>query len=111
MRVLGYSKHWPKLQKTIHTTFRMTRRDVDWHTGEYVQEVYHPRSKTDREIINPKSLIFEKVNKWFYEITDAEAVEDGFIDAQDMRQWLKEAHGDRINKERINKLTVRVIKV
>jgi hypothetical protein len=110
MRVMGYTKRWSKLQKEVHTTFRFTRKDRDWETGEYVQEVYHPRSK-NREIMNPKALIIEKTPKWWYEITDTEAIEDGFVDAQDMVTWLIEAYGqDRVNKERVNKLKIKIIK-
>ena len=109
MRVLGYTKKWSKLQKEVHTTFRFTRKDKDWYTGEYVQEVYHPRSK-DREIINPKCLIIEKRNLFCKSITDEEAIEDGFESAIDMRNWLVKAHDlVRVKFEVIHKLTIKIV--
>ncbi len=109
MRILGFSKKWKKLYKPIHTTFRFSRKDKDWEVGEYVQEVYHPRNK-DREVMNPKCLIVEKKNLWCFQITDTEAVEDGFEDSTDMCYWLAEAHGkERLDREQIHKLTIKVI--
>ena len=112
MRVLGYSKKWDKLQKTQHTTFRFTRKDRDWALKEMVQEVYHPRSSKDREIVNRMSRIDGIQSLWVKDITDAEAVEDGFKDAVDMLAWLVAAHGsERCQKEQIHKLSITVISV
>ncbi len=58
MRILGFSRKWPKLYNPVHTTFRYPRKDADrgrdWHEGEHVQEVYHPRHK-DHEVMNAEA--------------------------------------------------------
>jgi len=99
MRILGFSKKWPKLDKPwfardIHTftTFRYPRRDRDWEVEEVVQVVYKPRSKEREPLgiariirIQPKDMS----KRWSYYapfagtntpdmISPAEAEEDGF---------------------------------
>ena len=108
MRILGYSKKWPKLQKEIHTTFRFTRKDKDWQVGEYIQEVFHPRNK-DREVINPIAQIIDIHALKCIDITQEEAIEDGFSCTLEMLGWLLKAHGDRVNNELIHKLEIKVI--
>lgn len=48
MRILGYTEMWGKLKEMEHTTWRLPRKDAnrgrDWASGEFVQEVYKPRS-------------------------------------------------------------------
>ena len=108
MRVLGYSKKWDKLKKPEHTTFRFPRKDSakgrDWHVGETVQEVFHPRGK-DREFIQV-AMIIKKEPRLICSIDDEEAVEDGFPEGfPQMMEFLNQPKGDAI----INKLTLRVV--
>jgi len=118
MRILGFSKHWVKLEEKEFTTFRFQRRDADWEIGEQVQIVYKPRTK-GREILGVATIIgrntrlipsaasyVAKVNAPL--ITHAEVVADGFESVNEMRQWLQRAYG----RERVllmNKLTLRKI--
>ena len=105
MRILGYSKKWEKLQKPVHTTFRYPRKDKDWHEGEIVQEVYKPRSK-EREFIQVAKIIYKEA-KVINELTEDEAIEDGFSSAFEMWIYL----GKPNMKTPINKLTLEVEKV
>ena len=97
MRILGFSKKWPKLNKRwfepnlqTFTTFRFPRKDRDWEVEELVQVVYKPRSK-EREPLGMARIIRKQekdTNKKFYifgdtckdpdVITPADAYEDGF---------------------------------
>ncbi len=107
MRIIGFSKKWDKLQKPEHTTFRFPRKDADkgrdWKFGETVQEVYKPRSKTQREFIQIAEII-KKEPKAIEDITEEEAVEDGFESLLMMWMFL----GQPRMKKLINKLTLRV---
>jgi hypothetical protein len=112
MRVLGFSKRWPKLQQELFTTCRFPRKDRDWTVSEVVQIVYHPRSK-DREILafaqivdkEPKTLLGKLPNSF----TDKEAQEDGFNDWPDMENWLAKIYG-KWRPTDINKLTLKVVR-
>ncbi|KKN74755.1 hypothetical protein LCGC14_0387970 [marine sediment metagenome] len=104
MRILGFSKKWPKLNDIEFTTFRFTRKDRDWLAGENVQIVYKPRSK-EREILGV-ARIKEKEFLKVWDITEYEAVVDGFNNALEMWQWLGKPKGYK----RINKLTLRWLK-
>ena len=113
MRILGYSVKWPKLEKPIHTTFRLTRKDNDWEIGEIVQEVYRPRSK-QREVLGTAVILSKDKRlmrfgvRGFPHPTEEEAQEDGFKDLDEMWLWLRKAHGaDRLLREPLNKLTLR----
>ena len=127
MRILGFSKKWPKLNKQwyerdLHTftTFRYPRRDSDWGVEEVVQIVYKPRSK-EREplgiarIIRIETKDMGKNCYSFYHYADAmkdseiiltsEAEEDGFTgrhgggDVRAMIDYIKDwKRGDIINK-------------
>jgi hypothetical protein len=111
MRILGFSKHWPKLDTFEFTTFRLPREDKDWHVGEVVQIVIRPRSK-DREVLGIATIVSKEV-RWGREcpfrepkaITEQEAIEDGFNSLEEMRQWLTAAHGARFRGQ-INKLVL-----
>ncbi len=113
MRVIGFAKKWPKLQKPVHTTFRFPRKDSDrgqdWHEGEIVQEVYHARSNVDREILGVAEII-GKEPKRVCEITWDEAIEDGFPNGNiEMFEWLMKSHrlnATAIKDKMINKLTL-----
>jgi len=117
MRILGFSKHWVKLEEKEFTTFRFARKDRDWEVGEQVQIVFKPRSK-DREVLGvamiigknrrliPSAISYMALN--VLPVTDAEAIADGFESVAGMREWLQGTHG----KERallMNKLTLRKI--
>ena len=112
MRVMGFTKKWDKLKNPIHTTFRFPRKDsdrgFDWSIGEVVQEVYKPRSK-EREFIQTAKII-SKETKTVREITEQEAIEDGFSNCFFMTLFLfrpKPLRKADFNKV-INKLTLQV---
>jgi len=102
MRILGFCKEWDKLKKPIHTTFRFPRKDTDWAFGEVVQEVYKPRSKEHKFI--QIATIINKTPKQIRDITEAEAIEDGFENAEEMRLFLGKPDMDKT----INQLTLEV---
>lgn len=111
MRIIGFSKKWFKLSQPEFTTFRFHRKDADkgrdWHKGEQVQIVFHPRHK-DREILG----IAEIVNiepRYLARITEQEAKEDGFADYLSMMHWLSSTYKpqDLLRKQPMNKLTLR----
>ena len=108
MRILGFSKKWPKLYKNsddLFTTFRCPRADKDWAVGELVQIVYKPRSKEREKLgivrIEVKELksffwmIPYKVDQIVTRVTNKEAIEDGFDDLKDMWRYVSKInHGD-----------------
>ncbi len=117
MRILSFSKKWPKLNNPIlFTTFRYERRDTDWQVEEVVLVVYKTRTPEREELgiarIIRKDLkdLDKRYLKWPIDtpggnLTREEAVADGFpgfmgggdIDA--MRQFLREpGRGSLINK-------------
>ena len=115
MRILGFTEKWPKLRQPEFTTFRLTRRDKDWQTGELVQVVYKPRSKS-REILGTAEIIRKEHRcllcssvRHCRRIIPSEAEQDGFKSLSDMETWLLKAHGSRVLEEPINKLTLRWI--
>ena len=95
MRVLGFSKKWPKLYQPEFTTFRFPRKDSDrgrdWKVGELVQIVYHPRGK-DREVICVAKII-SKTPRKLEDVNDTEACLDGFESAKDMHYWMLKTYG------------------
>jgi hypothetical protein len=110
MRRMGFSKKWDKLQQPEFTTFRFARRDKDWYVGEQVQIVLKPRRKGGGEKLGIAEIINKRYNAQA-DVTNAEAVEDGFNDVRDMEQWLIKTYGRaRVNYEPINKLTLKWIK-
>ena len=92
MRIMGFEKHWRKLDNNIFTTFRFSRRDTDWHVGETVQIVVQPRASKNsgkREHCGTATII-GKEPRIIRDITDAEAIEDGFPGGRmGMFRWLK----------------------
>jgi hypothetical protein len=121
MRILGFSKMWPKLtQGWEFTTFRLPRLDKDWQPKETVQIVLKPRSK-ERVLLGtaeirkveprqfPRQMIKLSLQHGVPYITDSEAKIDGFNDLDDMFKWMLKTHGhdDRFLFEPINKLILR----
>jgi hypothetical protein len=108
VRELGFSKEWDKLKKPVHTTFRLPRKDSDkgrdWKVDEVVKEVYKPRSP-QRKVLQAARII-GKEPKWIKDISESEAIEDGFANAFEMWQFLKRPH----MLLTINKLTLEVLK-
>ncbi len=112
MRVMGFSVMWEKLSNPEFTTFRLPRKDTDWHIGERVQGVYHPRSKTRKflflaNVINVWPCSFDGL--FAHVITEEEAIEDGFTDLKAMQDWLKKAHNSLDSSQIFNKITLRRI--
>ena len=89
MRILGFSRKWDKLQQDTFTTFRWRRKDADkgrdWHRGETLKIVYHPRH--EHEVLGIAQVII-KETKQCQMITDAEAIADGFQDTGEMMDFL-----------------------
>lgn len=123
MRILGFSKKWPKLQLAEFTTFRFRRRDRDWEVGELVQIVYKPRRKGGGEFLGIAQVLSSET-RWvlnaeddelkyyadYFEVkavTEEEAIADGFKDRADMVAWIGKAHRLRNVLEPMNKLTLR----
>ena len=111
MRILGFSVMWNKLESLEFTTFRLPRKDIDWHIGERVQVVYHPRSKDRKplflaDIINVEPRSFDPAIAPV--ITYNEALADGFPNGTiGMRAWFEKSHGHFNASTIFNKLTLR----
>ena len=117
MRVLGFTKKWPKLQRPEFTTFRYVRNDKNWFIGEEVQLVFHPRHK-DHEllgigrIISIELRILKRPDKDWVPfgdwplVTDEEAIADGFASRIEMLSWLRKTYG-RHYWPAIQKITIR----
>lgn len=117
MRILGVSRRWDKLNRPDWTTFRFTRKDKDWQIGEVVQVVLNPRSK-HREKLGVAEII-SKEPKWMKpklradipDITQEEAIADGFEEWRDMWAWLLKRYDiRRLLGEPMNKLTLRWVR-
>jgi len=104
MRILGFSKKWPKLEQPEFTTFRFARNDKDWEVGEAVQVVYKPRSKGREPLGNAQ--IISKESRDCGALTKEEAIEDGFVSRFEMFAWITRVHGTRWAYEEMNKLTL-----
>lgn len=113
MRILGVEKKWPKLRQSEFTTFRFSRRDKDWEVDEEVQVVYKPRSK-EREVLGiarikdkcARMLVNNPVSP-VGEVSEGEAVADGFEFKKAMQVWMWDRYKRRIFDEPINKLTLK----
>ncbi len=125
MRILGFTKKWPKLQQGEFTTVRFPRRDEDWAIGERVQIVYKPRRKGGGEKLGIAEIIFKEARAmaWhgdktgYQKVTNEEAIADGFEDTPDkkayFRMWefLFDAYGGwRLVNKPMNKLTLRWVR-
>ena len=120
MRILGFSKEWPKLSQAQFTTFRLARKDKDWEVGETVQIVLRPRSK-DRKVFGIAEIIAKEPRRmgWHHSnpiipmATKEEALEDGFEAEKGFSAyaafaaflWATHDH-DRLLKELINRLVL-----
>ena len=132
MRILGFSKKWPKFElnkpvgeRELFSTYRFTRKDKDWEVEELAQIVYKPRSK-EREILGIARIIRKQPKdlkkRWSYYptprcpntpdmITPYEAEQDGFTgmhgggDFEKMHRFFIDTYGySRCENEPINKL-------
>ncbi len=106
MRVLGFSKKWDKLSNIEFTTFRFPRKDRDWATGEEVQIIVKPRRKGGGEKLGTARINYKEFVR-IRDITEDEAIKDGFHSTFEMWLWLKKPAG----KKPINKLTLRWLDV
>ena len=117
MRVLGFSKKWPKLEQKEFSTFRYSRIDKDWGIREEVKVVFQPRRKGGGDVLGIAKIIntevreFDKVysdmmNDGVPLITEKEAIADGFNGVADMINWLKKTYGRLDFMPRMNKLTL-----
>lgn len=125
MRIMGFSKKWPKLNRDIFTTYRFPRKDRDWAVEEVVQIVYKPRSK-EREPLGIARIIRKQEKdlskRWSYYplpsypntpdmIDPSEAYEDGFSgmhgggDVEKMMKFFNETYG-YVRDKKMNKLTL-----
>lgn len=113
MRILGFTEKWVKLGQREFTTFRFTRKDKDWQVGEVVQVVLKPRSK-QRQVLGVAEII-SKEPRWMKpklredipDITQGEAMADGFKEWRDMWEWLLKRYDiRRLLGEPMNKLTL-----
>jgi hypothetical protein len=110
MRILGFSKRWGKLQHDTFTTFRVPRKDAikgrDWHEGEVVGIYYHNRCP-DREYLGDAQIVRNETT-WFSDITNHEAIEDGFPDGiSGMYAFMRKSHGYIGDDILLNKLTLK----
>ena len=114
MRILGFSKRWDKLHQSEFTTFRFPRKDKDWYVGEQVLVKYKPRSPAN--IVLGQAEIISKELRWMkpklrndiLDITQEEAVTDGFEGWRDMWNWLLKTYDIRkLLREPMNKLTLK----
>lgn len=105
MRIMSFSRRWPKLEQDSFTTFRFPRKDAikghDWHLGEALQLYYHSR-RPDRQYLGDAQII-EKIWRRIDQITEVEAIVDGFQTLEEMLDFLGQPDG----KEWINKFTLK----
>lgn len=110
MREIGFSEHWKKLNQGEFTTFRLPRKDKDWSVGEVVRVVYRPRSKQRQILCHATIITKHHIADIRNQITDAEAVADGFPafgGTGGMLEWMLKAHDiRRLVLEGLNKLTL-----
>lgn len=57
MRILGFSKKWPKLKEPEFTTFRFERKDKPHYVGEQLQIVIQPRRKGGGEKLGIAEIV------------------------------------------------------
>jgi len=109
VRILGFSKKWPKLEQKEFTTFRYRRKDADkghdWHNGETLKIVYRPRH--EHEFLGIAQII-KKEPKQCQMITEEEAIADGFQDKGEMMDFLNPPAP--AGMQIINKLTLKWLK-
>lgn len=108
MRIFSFCRKWGKLnldlpieQRSDFTSFRFVRKDKDWQEGERVQVYFKSRSP-QREHLGIAEIV-EKLPKAIKEISEFEAVADGFNNACEMWIFLDKPSFSKM----INKLTLR----
>ena len=104
MRIMSFTKPWPKLTKPSFTTFRLQRRDKDYQLNERVKVVLHARTR--HRMVMGSADIIGKEEVDLNQITEVEAMEDGFDNAEQMIEWLRLAHGSRLGQVPLHKLTL-----
>lgn len=114
MRILGFSKKWPKLEQDEFTTFRFTRKDKDWAVDEQVKVVYKPRQKGGGEFMGRAEIINKELRRMVTPPLESnelywEAKADGFANYNEMWEWLWSIYRNRIFSEPMNKLTLKWI--
>lgn len=116
MRIISFSKMWAKLSQSEFTTFRFPRKDAyrgrEWHEGEEVQVYFKSRSPTRQKLGDALIVRVEKrlIGDCDSDVTEAEAIADGFDSIQDMENWMIKTHGaERVLSESMNKITLRYI--
>lgn len=107
MRILTFYTLWEKFKKDEFTTYRFTRKDKDWQISEFVKIVYKQRSKTERRELGIAEIIVKEPRWILKDVTEVEAKKDGFQSISDMVNFFQKSYGDRIEKEPMNKLTLR----
>jgi len=107
MREFGFSRNWGnKLNSNAFTTFRFKRKDKDWQLGETVRIVMSPRSKK-RQVLCV-ATIMTKEQRYASEISDSEAIIDGFNDRWEMERALLDMYGvERVDNEPFFKYTLK----
>ena len=112
MRILGFSKHWEKLNNDEFTTFRFPREDKDWEIGERVQVFYKPRSSKNKQYLGVAEICNKEERPMYvYNIDgDREAQEDGFANKHEMLLWLNKVYGKRWLYQSMNRLTLRWVR-
>ena len=108
IRVMGFSRLWPKLNQEQFTTIRFPRKDKDWVVGEVVKVTYRLDSK-ERLVIGTTQIV-SKTPIMLHDLSDAEAREDGYEDLQAMVVRMHDVHGDRVLSEPMNKLRLKFVK-
>ena len=100
MRILSFCKMWEKLSNPEFTTFRWERKDRDWEKGESVQIYFKSRSPQRHKL--ETGIILNKEPRRICDITEEEAIADGFNNMLEMWLFLGKPDMDRV----INKLTI-----
>ncbi len=99
MRIIGFSKKWPKLGKPLAETFTTFRfpwsNGFQFQVGDRVQVVFKPRSPK-REILGIAEILSKEFKADCSKISDAEAIADGFESSEEFEYWLLSLYGDRV---------------
>ena len=123
MRIMGFSKQWPKLSQNSFTTFRYPRGDKDWIVGEQVRIAVQPRRKGGGDKLGIAEIVnkeWREMDTAFHQIakgrcaplvTDVEAQEDGFNDLVDMIVWMHKTYGKLDWMPCMNKLTLQWVEM
>ncbi len=116
MRILGFSKvDWrnyitheqSKMLQPEFTTWRWPRKDRDWYADEVVSVVVKTRSP--HRLVLGEAEIISVDSKEDYEITDVDAMADGFLESHGLKLYLMQERRARSipSAARPNKITLR----